>query len=368
MDCQDSVTTMLHEGAEMTDEISEVKPGQLRPTKGMARHTAHRASMRNVNDHGEAHRSFVKPRATKASWRPQPWKPRRKTHRRTVRKTAGTLPENDETSSQGPLSLRALASGKSCQSNISGNLDTVRLPKCTFFPFHANTTVKLVFISVSDICSRFSITTRMKTCWGPCPVAIRKNKCNMFCTVSLGEPRILQALDSDVSLSIPRGSRGVYRMIVHTDITVAYKLLSKRECLIAPIVEVHATRSVKKPCELTIPHCVSDQANLRHIEVRKYSQKTRKSHRIQPFGTETRLSIQKKFVKIHTKSFSYFVCTNCNYKTCRATLFMFIFAKLSPWVDKAITTTEIKVFVCCNLYSIKDFKCVSVGSETYRSI
>ena len=48
-----------------------------------------------------------------------------------------------------------------------------------------------------------------------------------------------------------------------------------------------------------------------------------------------------------------FTCTSCNETTCRAAIFMFIFAKLNPFVDEAITTTDIKAFLCCDMYSIK---------------
>ena len=48
--------------------------------------------------------------------------------------------------------------------------------------------------------------------WSSCPMTMVKNGKLYIGTVSHGKARILQAPGSDVSLEIPKGSRGVYAM------------------------------------------------------------------------------------------------------------------------------------------------------------
>ncbi len=227
-----------------------------------------------------------------------------------------------------------------------------------------------VFLSFSVACKHCHpwLLNSSIALWGSCPATTHKNHKKFVTTVSLGEARILQAPDSDVSLSIPKGAPGIYFMTVYTDFSKSLTFFQNDECAVAPMVEVNTVGTPKVNTEgtpnrlftLTIPHCVKSQKLWKFIKVNKYdkdyfavSVKRLVFDLLQP--QEEGFLVRKNFIKIHTKSFSHFVCTSCN-KTCRAAILMFIFTKLSPWVDEAITTTDIKAFLCCDLYNIKDFK------------
>ena len=62
-------------------------------------------------------------------------------------------------------------------------------------------------------------------------------------TVSHGKARILRAPGSDVSLEIPKGSRGVYVMGVHTDVSTYKNCVKDMEWFVSPVVEIEHRRS-----------------------------------------------------------------------------------------------------------------------------
>ncbi len=80
----------------------------------------------------------------------------------------------------------------------------------------------------------------------------------------MGEPRILQGLDSDVSLHIPEECPGIYTTLVHTDLTSKTHLIPEDECFISPPVEATfyplkkhtGEQTPRKKCALKIPHCL----------------------------------------------------------------------------------------------------------------
>ncbi len=228
----------------------------------------------------------------------------------------------------------------------------------------------------ADVLSKCGVDTSRVTeaPWGSCPVVIGKSKSKLISTQSMGEPRLLQAPDADVSLSIPHGSTGVYTLQVHTDLSKPFPLVTEDECLVAPVVEVHARSASNKVCKLSIPHCILEPASWKNVKVRRQNQKTLKVHKLinlnkkalkqkkwfcgatpEP-GQHGTFEVDENCIKIYTKRFSTHTATCVNKAENKAAILMFIFAKLNPFVDEAITTTDIKVFLCCNLYSIKDFK------------
>ena len=74
--------------------------------------------------------------------------------------------------------------------------------------------------------------------WGPCPMTMVQNYKRYIGTVSHGKARILQAKGSDVSLEIPKNSRGVYVMGVHTDFSNYHYVVASEECFVSPVVQV----------------------------------------------------------------------------------------------------------------------------------
>ena len=65
-----------------------------------------------------------------------------------------------------------------------------------------------------------------------------KNGKRYYATVCLGKARTLQPPGSDVSMDIPDGSRGLYMMRVHTDLTDLEYVVKDEECFVSPVVEI----------------------------------------------------------------------------------------------------------------------------------
>ncbi len=220
-----------------------------------------------------------------------------------------------------------------------------------------------VYLLFSDACKKlrnFPLSLS-KPSWGSCPAVTHKSYKKLHFTVSLGEPRILQAPNSDVSLSIPQGSPGTFCMTNHTDFTKFMTFFPADECVISPMIEVNTTGVLEHLCTITLPHCIRDERLLSSIRVRRHTTELNKVTELPlalKHGTvkHAGFEIDQNVIRIHTNDFSIFTCSSCNKTTCRAAVIMFLFARLNAFVDEAITTTDIKAFLCCNLYSIKEFK------------
>ena len=97
---------------------------------------------------------------------------------------------------------------------------------------------------------------------GKCPVVMYQNLRRTIGTATQGEPCILQAPDSDLSLHIPEGSKGLFTMRVHTDHTRFPGVVPDEECIISPLVEVEHKRLTDEekeeeeacPYLIKIPH------------------------------------------------------------------------------------------------------------------
>ena len=202
-----------------------------------------------------------------------------------------------------------------------------------------------------------------------CPLIMFQNLRRIIATVSQGESRILQAPDSDVSLHIPEGSTGLFTMRVHTDHTRFPGVVPHQECIISPLVEVEHKKlsegaEDKEPplCFLKIPHSHRNPkpgVRVRKVDTMKISfeELQVKSEKIDMNDT---FEIDENFITIFTRKFSTFVCTSCN-NTCQATVMLFLLGYLEPRQEANDTLTQVKSFICSDLYRIKDFREVSAS-------
>ena len=203
-----------------------------------------------------------------------------------------------------------------------------------------------------------------KSQWiGSCPITMMKQRRLYNATVTHGEARTLQGDGSDVSLTIPTGSQGVYMTRVHTDHTRFPWVIPNEECIVGPLVEVEHIRTQETDIvhKLKIPHCVRNKKLWKYIKVRKGNPNngtefTEIEQRFQPRGDGDYYAIDEKYITIYTSHFTLFTCTSCKKNSCNATVMAFLVGQLRNLTKHRITKVKVKAFLCSELYRIADFK------------
>ena len=177
-----------------------------------------------------------------------------------------------------------------------------------------------------------------------CPVTMYKTRRKWLGTRTHGEARILQGDGSEVSLSIPPGSQGVYMTRVHTDNTRFPHVVPSDECIISPLVEVEQTPNTtdfdaSEPSNvpelmhtINIPHCLEDPDLWKYIIVRHGDVYKSRVFREIPTLAKSGKSyayyeVNNRFITIHTTNFCQFVCTSCK-RTCDAKIMLFVMGHL----------------------------------------
>ena len=194
-----------------------------------------------------------------------------------------------------------------------------------------------------------------------CPLIMFQNLRRIIANISQGEARILQAPDSDVSLHIPEGSKGLFTMRVHTDHTRFPGVIPDEECIISPLVEVEHKELTEEANDeeqplyvLKIPHSLRHSAEYNTVRIRKGKIEAKS---FQDLKVCIDYEIDYKFITIFTRKFSTFVCTNCE-NSCQSTVMLFLLGYLEPRQETNDTLAKIKSFICSDLYRIKDFRAV----------
>lgn len=189
-------------------------------------------------------------------------------------------------------------------------------------------------------------------------------------TVSRGEARILQGPDSDVSLKIPKGSRGIYISKVHMGSSKFKSAFPENESLIGPLVEFEhlnkgseVTESgMENLYEIQIPHCLKSTKLWKNVRVRCLNVKAGPFTEVHLKDEEQRdmfYEINKRFITISTRHFCKFVSsTSGNYNDIFL-LKLFLFGKLRFSNPSQTTSMHTRMFMCNQLYSIDDYKNVS---------
>ena len=200
-----------------------------------------------------------------------------------------------------------------------------------------------------------------------CPVILHKNKRKYVVAVACEMEVNLQALDSDVSLKIPRKVSGVFFSHVHTDHTLFKNVIPDDECFVGPPVEIEQVNNENsddtETFKIKIPHYIRQSDLWKTIKVRYGNiHKSEKfqdvPHKDKDHQGDIWFNINDRFVTIYTKHFSHFTCSVCNYN-CSAITRVFLYANLNVSGIETATRVKVKVFLCSELYKIKDYKKVS---------
>ncbi len=241
--------------------------------------------------------------------------------------------------------------------------------------------------------------------WGLCPAVTHKGNNKHLITVTLGEARILQAPGSDVSLSIPPNSPGIYCLAIYTDMTRFLPFIPNEECIIAPVVEVVHVKlqsdtsdcAPQRVCKLTIPHCRVGKVSGDTLQVRRFAlelcalEHTAQNRppipgpdqassgmmsptestslvgesitfELSSFSHGTcfpgTFEVDNDVIKLYTTDFSVFTCTSGEHE-CDAEILISIFGKLKSYPEEGSTTVDVKAFFLSELYKIKDVMLVS---------
>ena len=106
----------------------------------------------------------------------------------------------------------------------------------------------------------------LKEAWpkGIFPMSMLQNHLKYTSTVTSGEEIIVKDNNSDVSLLVPNGIKGIFTQCVHTNLRPFETFVPRTECFISPVVEVHCKELSRTKSSmgasycLQIPHCLKN--------------------------------------------------------------------------------------------------------------
>ena len=212
---------------------------------------------------------------------------------------------------------------------------------------------------------------------GKCPMIMYQNLRKTIATVPWEHSKILQAPDSDVSLQIPKGSKGLFTMEVHTDITRLEGGIPDSGCIISPLVEVRHTELTSEVKDDELPfhilkilHSLQNREQFKDVTVWRgnmFKKDTSfKGLQLRNHTTcdSDSYEIDDNYITVFTRRFSTFVCTSCK-NSCQATVMLFVLGYLECRPNASDTLAQIKSFVCSDLYRIKDFRKVRNSPHIY---
>ena len=160
-------------------------------------------------------------------------------------------------------------------------------------------------------------------------------------------------------------------MGVHTDVSKFKNFVEEEECFVSPVVEIlHKNEDdavEPKSHTVRIPHCLSDASQLQLIRVRRgRSSNNAPFQYISPkdrFHTnDDGYLVDHQHITIFSQKFSEFVCTSCH-TTCKGTIKLVLFGKLTAWARKNVTTVQMKSFLWSPLFRIADFRRVGISEN-----
>ena len=176
-----------------------------------------------------------------------------------------------------------------------------------------------------------------------------------------------QETNSEVSVTVPCQARGVLFQKIHTEFSLFRGIIPEEECMISPVAEIHTSACSELPSgkmqyKIRIPHSLKVQEHLDLIKVRRgdihadipFTELRRKSE-VQ--DTLPCYEVQERFIIIYTDHFSQFVCSACG-KPCNSYIMAFPFGTLIQEDEDEVTEVTVKVYLCCSLYNIEDFRTV----------
>ncbi len=218
----------------------------------------------------------------------------------------------------------------------------------------------------------------------PCFATSHKGYRKFAATVSLGEPAILQAPDSDVCLQIPEGAPGIYLSQVHTEFSNFTELLldlEATECVVSPIVELKFSplndqlgeTHPRKSCQLNIPHCMENRAEWKDTRVTHYHKDNNEpvvnymKQDSSDMPARDTFRVTQNMIHITTDKFCKIVCTKCGEILCATKILAFLFGHLNKSRAQGNTMVNFRVILGSNLNSMIPFKNVSTQGWPLRT-
>ena len=220
----------------------------------------------------------------------------------------------------------------------------------------------------------------------------------------------LQDPDSDVSVDIPAGIKGILRWKIHTEFSRFLHIVPDEECFIGPVVELHLKPFLDEEREqhqyrIKIPHCLQTEEERSLVKVRcgdtrkkipfrelpnkqqqqvSETEEERSSVKIRSGDVRKRVEFQElknrqrtsakipffevdeHHVIIYTNHFTEY-CSSCM-KTYLSNIMVFPFGCIFPGEDGDHTQIKVEVYLCCSLYNIPDFQKVSFCCKCFLLI
>ena len=172
-----------------------------------------------------------------------------------------------------------------------------------------------------------------------------------------GQGGVLQCPDSAVELLIPEGLSRFVMGHIHTDVQPFIHAIPEGECVIAPVVEYHASmkrlNATSSMFRIKVPHCLTKSEDLETVVVRHGNIHTNRKFKKLPLPASF-FEVDEKFITIFTSSFSQFICTSCN-KTCYGQGKAFVFGNILQYPNKR-PTASVRLYVCSPLYQLEDYE------------
>ena len=226
---------------------------------------------------------------------------------------------------------------------------------------------------ISEALLEYNLLFEGSTFVGICPITMYKNHGEYIATASHGEARILQGDGSDVSLTIPLGSQGVYMTRVPTDSSRFTGIIPKEECIIGPLVEVeHLTdqdMEIKSQMyQIKIPHCIPEKNLWKYFRVRHgniYKSVPFQELPSKKMKSEAYYVVDTHYITIYTPSFSQFICTICK-RICTSMITFFVTGNLEL-TARSMSLMKAKLYLCSKLYEIPHFQRVIIFNTNSHS-
>ena len=182
-----------------------------------------------------------------------------------------------------------------------------------------------------------------------------------------------------MSIEVAEGVKSVIMKHVYTDFDSIRKSTPKEECLISPVVHLHAHHLCEEKelaeyrYKAVISHYLPHGHSLSSVKVRHGNIKTgflREIRTGKPEGTGVLYyDVDTQHVTLYSNHFCDIVCTSTD-KVCTTKVMAFPFGLIGQqrFDTGVITRMKMKTYLCSYLYSDKDLQYVSFSVNNLRNI
>ena len=206
----------------------------------------------------------------------------------------------------------------------------------------------------------------------PFKAHMRKNGKDVLVSRTFGKKVRVKDFMSSICLEVSEGVRSVVMQSVNCNFYLVRKSIPSRECLAAPIVQLHIEEeneqdnTIGYKYKLTIPHYISRHPDQTCIKVKcgslKQPQRMRTIEKGSP-KTQTLpcWEINRKGITVYANHFCTVVCTSTQ-KICTSKILAIPFGWIGHVDSEPQTHMKVKVYLCSYLYSNIDLKQASIFS------